>query len=177
MQRSEAFVGAEVTLTREVGGEQIGYGGFRRWNSGRVGYITRIGTQSVIVRSQDVSIWVELHDLDLTGRSVSGSGPARKLGTKPEDTEEQAFIGIDDPGVQWIWDDLAEYAQRQSWCSQYDQLAAAVNIPGRPRNFTVRAMVNGNIITMQPRARSANEAIQFLRDSLPGVDITDVSAA
>jgi len=87
----------------------------------------------------------------------------RKLGTTPTDGD---VIAIDDPRVQWIWEDLAAYATRQHWCSQYDQLAEGVGIPGRTRTFSVSRRVGNLDIRASFEARSEAEAEAMLTAEL-----------
>lgn len=86
----------------------------------------------------------------------------RKLGTKPEDTDEMTYIGTDHPGIQWLWDDLAAYAKGQNWCGTYDTLAEHVGIPGRKRPFTATTTINGITLTASIEARSQDDADQIL---------------
>jgi hypothetical protein len=88
---------------------------------------------------------------------------ARTPGQKPEDTDEQVYIGIDHPGIQWIWDDLAQYAAGKHWCRQYDELAATLGIPGRKRMFSVSTKFGIYVLTGQVEARSQTEADRLFR--------------
>jgi hypothetical protein len=90
----------------------------------------------------------------------------RKLGKKPEDTEEQTFVPISDPGIQWLFEDMGRYAEEQGYCSQYDALCAKLGIPGRPREFTVTRTVAGIDITARVRARSQREANELVVKAL-----------
>ena len=90
----------------------------------------------------------------------------RKLGQKPEDTEEQTFIDVNDPAIKWIWDDLGAYAEGKNWCSEYDQLCARVGIPGRPREFSVGHNIDGIRINAVVRAHSQREANELVAAAL-----------
>jgi len=90
----------------------------------------------------------------------------RKLGQKPEDTEEQSFIDVNDPRVKWIWDDLGAYAEGKNWCSEYDQLCARVGIPGRPRDFSVEHIIAGIPIRATVKAHSQREANELVQTAL-----------
>jgi hypothetical protein len=96
----------------------------------------------------------------------------RKLGVKPEDTEDQEFLSVDDPRIQWIWDDLGKYADSKSWCPQYDQLCKDVGVPGRPQDFHVTRTLNGVQIRATIKARSQAEANEMflVAMSTPVVD-------
>lgn len=145
--------------------------------------ITRLYTQTVLVRTtrtyreRSGYEWVNrrrTYTIDKTALDYDDSvtTPAarraarRALGKKPDDTEEMTYIGIDDPRVQWIWEDLATYASRQHWCREYDTLAAAVGIPGRPQDFHVSAQHNGIGVNSVIRARSQAEADERFRLAL-----------
>ena len=102
--------------------------------------------------------------------------PPRRLGEKPDDTEEMTYIGIDHPGIQWLWDDLGKYATKQGYCPTYDALAAEIGIPGRVRTFTARATIGEIEITSKMQARSQKEANAKLADSLRGKTVEAVPA-
>lgn len=162
--------------------------GVERYNSGRRDdlaagtqfRITRLFSGTVIVRTVDrvyndyTRTWGQrsytisgtVLDFNDNVRPGATRRTSRRLGTKPDDTDAQQFIGIDHPGIQWIWEDLATYANRQHWCRQYDELAAAVGIPGRPQDFTVSQMHNGISVQTTIRARSREEAQRRLNESL-----------
>lgn len=93
--------------------------------------------------------------------------PVRRLrGVKPDDTPEMTYIGIDHPGIQWLWDDLGDYANDQSWCHQYDDLAEAIGIPGRKENFNVSVTRGGVIFQATVRARSEEQAQELAEHAL-----------
>jgi hypothetical protein len=100
----------------------------------------------------------------------------RKLGQKPEDTEEQTFIDVNDPRVKWIWDDLGAYAEGKNWCSEYDQLCARVGIPGRPRDFSVEYRIGDIPIRATVKAHSQREANELVRSALEK-HVADAAAA
>lgn len=89
--------------------------------------------------------------------------PPRKLGLKPEGDE---FLSVDDPRIQWIWDDLGAYADKKNWCPQYDELCKDVGIPGRPRDFNVTRTLNGIQIRASIKARSQTEANQMFETAM-----------
>jgi len=81
--------------------------------------------------------------------------PPRKIGEKPEGED---FLDVNDPRIQWIWDDLGRYADKKNWCPQYDELCRDVGVPGRPRDFNVTRTLNGIQIRASIKARSQAEA-------------------
>lgn len=85
----------------------------------------------------------------------------RKLGQKPEDTDEMIYVSTDDPGIQWLWEDMATFAEGKRWCSQYDELAAELGIPGRPDDHEVSITVNGVEFFTEIRAHSEAEALRL----------------
>lgn len=87
----------------------------------------------------------------------------RKLGQKPEGDQ---FIGPDHPGIQWLWEDVAKVAERQSYCGYYDQIASSVGIPGRKRDIRVSHKVDGLTFEVIVKARSQKEADQIVADKL-----------
>lgn len=88
--------------------------------------------------------------------------PPRKLGTTPEGEH----ISTDDPRIQWLWADLAKYAENKAWCTEYDKLADAVGIPGRERDFKVSQPLGGIVIHATIKARSLGEATDKLNTQL-----------
>ena len=93
--------------------------------------------------------------------------PPRKLGQKPEDTADMTYIGVDHPGIQWLWDDLARYAEGQSWCRTYEDLAAEDGLPARPAQFEIELSIpGGGTFVMDVTARSEEEATELARESL-----------
>jgi hypothetical protein len=116
---------------------------------------------------------IHLADLDYSdGAATPNDGrpgranATRRLGQKPEDTEDLQYIGIDDPRVQWMWEDLGKYADGQHWCGEYDALAARMGIPARPRDFGVTHEHNGLRLTTTVRARSQREANELVAAAL-----------
>jgi len=94
--------------------------------------------------------------------------PPRRLGQKPEDSSDIPFnyIDVSDPGIQWLFEDMAKFADGKSWCSQYDELAAALGIPGRPQEWDVELEIDDIVITASITAGSLAEAASILRDRL-----------
>lgn len=99
----------------------------------------------------------------------------RKLGEMPDPEKVNLpdgvpLIGIDHPGIQWLFDDMGAYADKQGYCSQYDALCVKLGIPGRPRDFSVKKTIGGIEVTATIKARSqreANEAFQAALAATP----------
>lgn len=138
--------------------------------------VTRVTSARVIARGelstgQDASIWVwnsedTTNIVTVNGRLVSSGLIPRKLGTKPEDTDEMTYIGIDHPGIQWLFEDMGEYADGRSWCGDYDRLARELGIPGRKREFGVVVERNGIQIRATLRDVSLEAATAQLESML-----------
>jgi hypothetical protein len=120
---------------------------------------------------KDVSFSVDRMFLMFDDPNYVPPPPPRKLGVMPaaEDVdlpEGVPLIGIDHPGIQWLFDDMGKYATEQNYCSQYDALCVKLGIPGRPRDFTVRTTVKGIQLSTSVKARSQREANQIVKDAL-----------
>lgn len=98
--------------------------------------------------------------------------PPRKLGMTPEHKDlpnldpSIPIIAIDDPGIQWLFDDMGAYADQQGYCPQYDALCVRLGIPGRPRDFNVDKTVNGLSFRTTVKARSQREANELVEAAL-----------
>jgi hypothetical protein len=129
--------------------------------------VTRVFRESLIVRTtetiplstdwggteyREASFQISRSYLEMDGE---GDPRPRKLGKKPEGEE---FIGIDDPGIQWLFEDMGRYAEQQGYCNQYDALCAKLGIPGRPRPFSVHQNIGGIEVSATIAARSQREA-------------------
>lgn len=88
--------------------------------------------------------------------------PPRKLGEKPEGDH----LDIDDPRIQWIWDDVGAYATKQRYCAQYDNIADELGIPGRVREFAVSRKLGALTVSGKFKARSKKEAEALLEAEL-----------
>lgn len=137
--------------------------------------VTRIFAERIIVRGRfnisgewrDASVYLP-YDRILTVNSqpyVAQDG-VRRLGQKPDDTDEMTYIGIDHPGLQWLFEDMAAYADNQRWCGEYDALCIRLGLPARPRDFTVSLERGGITIMSTVKARSQAEANQMVADAL-----------
>lgn len=100
--------------------------------------------------------------------------PPRRLGRTPDRAtldlpDDVEVIGTDHPGIQWLWEDLADFATEQGYCSQFDALAAKLGLPGRPRDFVVNHRVGDINITSTVKARSQAEANRLVLAALNGL--------
>lgn len=154
--------------------------------------VTRVFAESLMIRSlrtysvpvsyhreeKNVSFQVNRASLMFEDENYVPPPPPRKLGTKPEDSEDIPFIhiAIDDPGIQWLWDDMGKFAEQQGYCSQYDALCAKLGIPGRPRDFTVRTTVKGIQLSTTVLARSQRDANQIVHDALAQPESIEVGS-
>ncbi len=138
--------------------------------------VTRTYRDSVIVRTVEKmecrgswsSGWENMSfqiDKVLLARFNPDNRP-RRLGEKPEDTDEIQHIDIDHPGIQWLFTDMGRYADQQGYCSQYDLLCARLGIPGRERDFTVKTTLQGIELSTVIKARSQREANEKLHKLL-----------
>lgn len=113
-------------------------------------------------RNEDMSFSFMLHQVE----EYDPNAPKpRRLGKKPEGDE---FIGIDHPGIQWLFEDMGKFADQQGYCPQYDALTAKLGIPGRPRDFTVNKTINGVQFLSTVKARSQREANEMVEKALQG---------
>lgn len=137
---------------------------YRHIENGTEGYITRMGSASMLVRfpirdGRESSVWIEAVHLEPVVVDPNAPVP-RKLGEKPEGEE---FIGPDHPGLQWLWEDAAQVADRYGHCSEYDKIADNLGIPGRKRKYNVKVPLTGEgvsgtvIISVEARSRSEAE--------------------
>lgn len=85
------------------------------------------------------------------------TGP-RRLGVKPEDTAELTHIGLDHPGIQWLFRDMGAYANEKGWCRTYDDLASDLGIPPRETEWNVSRTVDGVFITATINAVTMQQA-------------------
>ncbi len=149
-------VGDQVELLTAQELEVFGayYSNGRRYPEGSPFLVTRIYTQRMIVRdtgnNQSFQVWKR----DFQHVDPNRPQP-RKIGTMPEEGEH---LAINDPRIQWIWDDMARYADGKSWCGQYDDLCKDIGIPGRPQDYLVVRSMNGINFTTHVKARSQAEA-------------------
>lgn len=127
--------------------------------------VTRVYEDSVLVRGRftgydrDLTIQVGRGSiLSVNGSNTEAAATHRSPGTKPEDTDEITYIGIDHPGIQWLWEDMADYARGKRWCDEYETLAAYLGIPGRQEDWDVHVYRGGVRISATIRARSEAQA-------------------
>lgn len=126
--------------------------------------VVKVNARKILVRIEGKgSFWVGPYNI----KPLDANAPMlRKLGETPPD----GAISIHDPHLQWIWEDMATFAEQQNWCSEYDKLADKFGIPGRERNFTVKLTINGLDIATKIKARSKDLAEKAAYKAL-GLDI------
>lgn len=82
----------------------------------------------------------------------------RRLGQAPEGDH----IDVDDPRIQWLFNDMGKYADDKGYCAEYDKLTARLGIPGRPRDFSVHFKLGDIAATTVVKARSQKEANEIV---------------
>lgn len=176
-------VGDAVTVNRLLRREpRVNSNNVKDLDIGERFFVTRVYSNRLIIRTveyQDpIDQWEERKQwsFSLSRESVQfldenyvPPPPPRRLGTKPEGEE---FIDVDDPRIQWIWNDLGEYADRKNWCPQYDELCRDVGVPGRPRDFNVTRTLNGIQIRASIKARSQAEANNLFAQAMSAPEPT-----
>ncbi len=128
--------------------------------------VTRVYNDSVMARSvntiRDQSSYADRHvqmSFQFYRGQVQMVDPNRPIPRRLGETPDTpGAISIKDPGIQWLWEDLATFAEQQGYCTQYDALCAKVGIPGRPRDFDVTIEVGGLNFRTTVKARSQREA-------------------
>ncbi len=135
-----------------------------------VGIITRVYTNTIHVRfHKDFLTNRPRTESDYTTLSIPieevlptdpNAPRPRKLGEVPKDGDH---IAADDPRIMWLWDDIATYADRKSWCNTFDVLTNELSIPGRKRDVTLTLIVGDGIEAKTTvKARSPKEARDIL---------------
>ena len=165
-------VGQEVTVG-SGSYEVLNSGYYNRHSTvkeGAVGIITRVYNTKIHVRfdknvmdtpgssySDQATVSVPIEEV----ASLDPNAPRpRKLGEVPKDGNH---IAADDPRIMWLWDDIATYADRKSWCGTFDTLTAELSIPGRKRDVTLTLIVAEGIEAKTTiKARSPKEARDIL---------------
>ncbi len=92
------------------------------------------------------------------GGPVFTIAPSRVRAVRPLGEAPEGAIDMDDPRVQWIFEDAARIANRFGYCSTYDRLAEALGAPGRLRKFTIEIPAPGGVTvnaTVQATSRAA----------------------
>jgi hypothetical protein len=173
--------GDVVTLDQHGNFPRAGsYGGHYRFDEGTVLRVTRVGSERLIVRGipqvyqdtqEEVSVFV--HRANLTLIDEATPIPVRRpLGQKPEDTEDMTYLSPDDPRLRWLWEDAAKYANSKRFCGEYDAICAVLNIPGRPRDFTVVRTFEGIRVEATINAVSQAAAEQTFNEALAASYVT-----
>ena len=190
---AQVAVGAEVQLLRNLA-QTYRLNTHDRFSleAGEVFTVTRIYAETLQVRTvetktvtetrnysqrqvqRQVSFQIDRMHLAFRDPNYVPPPPPRKLGTTPkyEDLPNlppgASIISIDHPGIQWLFDDMGAYAEREGYCPQYDVLCARLGIPGRPRNFKVTKTIGGIPLSADIKARSQKEANELVEKALAG---------
>lgn len=109
-----------------------------------------------VTRERRVSFLIGRHSLELVDENYVAPPPPpppRRLGTAPDD---EGTIPLDHPGIQWLFRDMARFAEGKRWCGEYDLLCAELGLPGRERDFNIALTVGG--MTFNTTARGHNMA-------------------
>lgn len=165
----EVSVGDEVSVIRIMNAVRHNTNDYLDLTPEQVLVVTRVYSNSLMVRTAEkMSVRGQYGGRENKRASFSidrmfltladPSRRPRRLGQKPEDTDEMTYIDKMDPRIQWLWEDLGRYATDQGYCPQYDALCAKIGIPGRPRDFTVSLDLNGVRFSATVQARSQREA-------------------
>lgn len=129
--------------------------------------VTRVTANTVIARGlvpggrgQRVSIRVWHEDIvRCNGERTAHAGPVvRRIGVKPDDTPTMTYIGLDHPGIQWVWEDMAKFADEHGYCETYDELADEFGIPGRGEEFEINLTRNGINFTISIQGQDYQDA-------------------
>lgn len=127
--------------------------------------VTRAYDARLIVRGpvlgggQEASFYCyRSHILTVNEERTEAGQTYRPLGTKPADTPEMTYIGLDHPGIQWLFQDMGQYADNRGWCETYDDLAVDLGIPPREREYSVSHVHNGVMVHATIRARDEETA-------------------
>lgn len=168
-------VGQELTVERDVRCDSTGdYGYGYTVSPGDIGVVTRVTRNMVLVRfpgfewnggrsslpNQDRSGWFNKQDMIPADPNAPRPPRPRQFGETPE-----GMIAIDDPRIDWIWEDAAAIATKKGYCGVYDELADMIGAPGRERDFKIKRKVNGIEGVFTIRARSRRLAEKALDES------------
>lgn len=135
--------------------------------------ITKVNTHTIYVRCDRHGYSFSIPREHFTDLDPNAPAP-RKLGTPPEEGEH---IAADDPRIRWLFDDMAEMATREGYCSTYDSLCAKLGVPGRKRDFKVTHTVNDMTFTTSVKAYSQREANELVQAALGGKTEPDLAPA
>lgn len=127
--------------------------------------IRKIGAGKVLMRGEERSFWVDKFDFEERPLGdgvlpplivpIDRSDPKyRALGQMPSPDH----LSPADPRLDWFWRDVAEFARKRGFCSEYDKIADQFGVPGREREFTVKRELSGLTVTTKVTARSQAEA-------------------
>lgn len=167
--------GQKVTFARriEFASRASNWGSDRRFFLGDSAEVTTVRKNIITVKAEDgYSYNVPRTDLDApNGEAWDGTtdstgkpkAKTRKLGEVPE-----GAISPDDPGIQWLFEDMAKVASNYNYCYQYDELADKLNIPGRIRDISITVKADGLSLTATVKARSRKEAEELVKAKING---------
>jgi hypothetical protein len=146
-----------VVLTQQVRAEPLNFYTSMLFPSGAEGEVTRESATKVLVRlvstagfnlGHPCSVWIE--KTVVQPKVIDPNAPKpRKLGEAPA-----GMIEADDPRIMWLWEDAGTFAEQKGYCSQYDALADALNVPGREREFTITQKIGSFEAKIKVKARS-----------------------
>lgn len=164
--------GQDVTISVYCVASPVG-----SWRSQTVGFyateqfpVTRVNKNSLHLRRDGLTYSVPRENIDAPNGEVweglpVNSNPkpkARKIGEQPDGDH----ISIDDPRIQWIFEDAARVAKTAGHCYEYDELCDKVGIPGRERKITISTTINGLDISTTVTARSRKAAEVMVKEKL-----------
>ena len=123
------------------------------------GYLARGGSRIASIEVPMASV------LTRDGERFQEEGAPRLPGVKPEDTDDMTYIGLDHPGIQWLFEDMAKFATDSNWCSEYERLASFLGIPGR--KWSVSAVSSTGLqVTAEITAMDEQAALRVLEGVL-----------
>lgn len=165
--------GQKVTFARRIVAPRAsGWGSDRTFFLGDSAEVTAVRKNTITVSYSGYSYNVPRADLDApNGEAWDGTtdstgkpkAKTRKLGEVPE-----GAISPDDPGIQWLFEDMAKVASNYNYCYQYDELADKLNIPGRIRDISITVKADGLSLTATVKARSRKEAEELVKAKING---------
>lgn len=90
----------------------------------------------------------------------------RKLGEAPEGS-----IAIDDPRIEYIWDDAKKAATQAGYCSYYDTLVKKLGAPGPVKSWIVSTTIKGIPVTIKADARTQKQADEIVAEQLKAAKV------
>lgn len=157
-------LGDSVMPIRQISDVPINWMRSATVEQGEVGVITRDYSLRPLVRFEHLgfSMHISSDDLQYADPALQPAGGKRRLGTPPE-----GGISPADPALQWLWDDISEYANDKHWCSEYDRLLRSLGLPPRKQTYNATKNLGGGmVVSARIMASSLTEANQILADRL-----------